>query len=423
MFNLFSAISGKFSTSLLLGTSLPVLLFLSLYVWVIEPLTPGLLVAPAGFQALETQWKALAITFALALFTGLLGGVNHILVRWYCGIPWQRFSVLAIFHKQRRDRLVQLRQRLDAIGYLENGQDDVSRSTGRAVDPIATILAGTYAENSDPLPTRLGNVFSNTEDYFKTRYGIAHSIAWWRLAGAMDASYAAALDESQGSFNFMLNSSFLAVLSILLLLYYAAAYGSDAAAYAWSVAAFAVIARLAYLGAVDRARAMGKTECAAIDLYRLNLLTKLGIKYDFSSLADERDVWSKLELSLALPGRFDGPPYQKPTAALPSSTSATSPDATLAVVRSVQTFYQAPFPIATIELSIKNKGTARTGDIVVSDAIPASWSYLAGSAMSGGLPIDVTGTAPFVVTIPGLGPPPASTVVTYRIQAWKAGNA
>jgi hypothetical protein len=417
VFNLFSAISGKFSTSIITGTFFPVLLFLSCFVWIVQPVAPGIVEIPALFRTLETQSLVLAITFALALLTGILSGVNHLLIRYYANA---KIPGAARFHADRVQRLRSLRDELDRLGSAATGAQLAEAND--AINPILTVLAEEYPADGSPSATRLGNVFGNREGYFKQRYGISHAVGWWRLAGAMDPTFAGLLDDSKASFDFMLNSSFLALLTMAALLAYAACFGAGLWPFGWRVALFALTSRLAYLGAVDRAKAMGYLERAAIDLFRLSLLTKVGFKYDFASLAEERAVWASLEVSLTTPDRSDGPPYHPDPVMPPAATSATSEQGPLTVLRAIRSLRSARYPSAEIELAISDPlGKAHT-QVQVTDALMPSWSYVAGSAASGGVALTVTGTAPFAAA---LGPLAAGAVVTvtYRCQAWKAGSS
>ena len=422
MSNLFAAISGKFSTALLTGTSLPILLSLMLYVWVIEPVTKAVLPVPAEFRALDTQWKVLVLTFALALFTGVLGASNHVILSLYCGAYWDKVppgSLLARFHLRRRARLQQLSDRLDALGDSDN-PDTLTQSTGMALKPVLALLHAHYPLTRPTRPTRLGNVVANREDYFKGRYGIDHSIAWWRLAPLIETSCSAALDDLKAGFDFMLNSSFLAGLLVTWLLIYCSQHRGDPNRFLPIIAALALIARFAYLGAVDRMRALGNMQCAAIDLYRLPMLAKLGLKYEFISLADEREVWESLEQSLAFPGRNDGSPYQR-QAAISQPTSATSNSASLTIVRSNAAFTPGRFPSATIELLITNATADKACDVRIADQIPAGWMYITASAASSFGNIGVTATSPLQMKLDLIAPYSAINV-NYRIQAWKVGS-
>ena len=413
---MFSPIYGKLSTTIITGTFFPVLLFLSCFVWIIEPVTPGIVEIPAPFRALETQYMVLAITFVVALLTGILSGVNHLLVRWYAYI---RIPGAAWFHARQVQHFRRLRDRLDQFGFGASDAD--KEKANEAINPILTVLADDYAPQGAVSSTRLGNVFGNREGYFKSRYGMSHAVGWWRLTGVMDSAFAAILDDSKASFDFMLNSSFLALLLVRSLLGYAAYFGAEFWPFYWRIALFTLTSRAAYLGAVDRARAMGNLERAAIDLFRLSLLQKLGLKYDLRSLADERVIWQALDESLFTPDRSDGPTYQAVPVDTPQATSATSDGTALTVLRSIKSFQSGRFPSAEMELAISDPARQNRTDVIVTDALPPSWSYVAASAQTSSGSLQVTGTAPFSAKLDSLA---AGTVVkvTYRMQAWKVGN-
>lgn len=416
MFNLFSAISGKFSTTIITGTFFPVLLFLSCFVFLVQPVTPGFLTMPAPFRALDTQSLVLTLTFVLALLTGILGGVNHSLVRLFAraylpGAAW--------FHNRQLRSFRGLRDNLDKFGYQQPAPDQQQASA--AINPILTVLALNYAPEGRASSTRLGNIVANREGYFKARYGISHAVAWWRLQGAMDATFASVLDESKASFDFMLNSSVLALLTAIFLVVYFAVRPAGFWPFCWRAALFALLARLAYLSAVDRYEALGTLELAAIDLFRLNLLQKLGFKYDFHSLAEERAVWQSLDESLLTPDRSDGPAYQPVPASLPPPTSATTENGTLTILRSIRSFQPGRFPAAEIELLISDPAGKDHPSVKISDALPPSWAYIGGSAASSTGTLSVTASAPFSATLAPLAAGVTATI-TYRIQALRAGN-
>jgi hypothetical protein len=247
-------------------------------------------------------------------------------------------------------------------------------------------------------------------------------VGWWRLAGVMDSAFAGLLDDAKASFDFMLNSSFLALVLALLLLAYAARFGAEFWAFLWRVALFGLTSRLAYLAAVDRAKVLGNLERAAIDLFRSALLTKLGFKYDFGSVADERAIWKQVEIALFTPDRSDDPPYQPPAVAAAAATSAISAGVTLSVLRSIRAFHQTRFPSAEVELTISDPAGAARADVAIMDALPASWCFVAGSAAASAGTLTLVGTSPFSAKLDAMAAG-ATVNVTYRIQAWKAGNA
>ncbi len=429
MGSLFSAISGKFSSTLITGTFLPVLLFLTLYVLVIEPLVPGLFPIPPGFQSLDTQWKALLITFGVFLLTGLLAVVNHVLLRVYSGYGWMSFGPgkwLASLHNNRRARLATLRDRMWNLGSDAASPDALDQALTGPLTAVSRTLSNEYPIEGNVLPTRLGNAIANAESYFKARYGMDHAVGWWRLMGVLDSGFAGALDDAKASLDFALHTSFLSLLFVVWLL--AAAYspavwtGGRGAAFVWRIAAFALASRLAYLAAVDRARALGALEKSAIDLYRLKLLKQMGVEYEFTSLPDERAVWSQLETSVSFPGQADGPSYRRPVPPAAPPIGATSAGKTLPVSRALRSFHSARYPRAEVELTIRNEAAAASRKVDIMDSIPTGWAFVSGSASASAGTLTLKGTEPLRATLSSIAAR-SSVTVTYQIQCWKAANA
>jgi len=67
------------------------------------------------------------------------------------------------------------------------------------------------------LPTRLGNVIRSFEEYPDRQYGIGAITLWPRLIAKIDKEYAAMMDDSKTSFDFMLNISLLSAFSALVI--------------------------------------------------------------------------------------------------------------------------------------------------------------------------------------------------------------
>jgi hypothetical protein len=409
--SLFSAISGKFSSSLLIGTSLPVLLFLTLYVLVVEPVAPELSLVPATFQKLDTQWQVALITFGAALLTGLLYALNHLLIL---------FTVKAWpsdFHEKTRAKLDTQRGRIKALGDL---RDD------RLTDPysdVLRVLCDEYPMVGKAGRTRLANALLNAESYFKARYGIEHSEIWLRVAAVMDSPVASALDDQKAMFDFTLNTAVLAMALSLWLLIYSANHASSwnaslTSPFAWRIFGFALVSRLAYLAAVDRACALGKLIRAAVDLFRLKALKQMGFDNDYSTLADEKSIWSQLETGLEFPLEDDGPAYHR--AASPP-IRAISDSGPLPILRAVRNFHATEYPSMDIELTVTNNGVAAVQNVVIVDTLQASWAYMAGSAVVSAGTLTLKGTSPFQVQLPDIAAG-TSVTVSYTIQCSKAGN-
>lgn len=91
MTSIISAVSGRVSRSLILGTLLPVALFVILHLVLVAPNWPSDLSPFKHFKdvGLGSQWKVISIVFLILVFSGLWSGLNRPIIRFYEGYPWR----------------------------------------------------------------------------------------------------------------------------------------------------------------------------------------------------------------------------------------------------------------------------------------------------------------------------------------------
>lgn len=89
--NIISAISGRLSKSLTLGTLLPTTVFVILNMALVGQLFPGKAPLYELFRTLDlgNQWRSIAALFWIVLLGGLLYALNSPIIRFYEGYPWQ----------------------------------------------------------------------------------------------------------------------------------------------------------------------------------------------------------------------------------------------------------------------------------------------------------------------------------------------
>ena len=311
MTSLLSAISGHFNRALIFGTVVPVLMFTVVVARLLEwwlPFDPPWRV----LGAYGTEWQAVTAFLVVALASGVLHSVNVPLTRLYEGYPWARSFVGA----RRTARYVNEHRVLSARwrGYrtLRYGIED--QAVAAALGVTATVQADLSSEHSRIgrvlmerfptqsliLPTRLGNAIRAFEVYPQEQYGISAITMWPRLIAVIDKDYAAAIAEQKASFDFMLNASALSVLSAAMLAVIGVMFPLPFVAVSWLVQwllQLVVLIGLAYWfyeGAVSRAIAWGHMVRGAFDLFRLDLLRKLGFAQLPATVRDERRLWRLL---------------------------------------------------------------------------------------------------------------------------------
>jgi len=146
------------------------------------------------------------------------------------------------------------------------------------------------------MPTRLGNIFKAAELYpgDEGRYGMDTVFFWPRLYQVIPDNALSSLDDARTSLALMLNVCTLALgLAVGTLIALAVTTIMPAAAY-WAVAAGgAVVAWLAYRSALSSATVYGDLVRSMYDLYRGDLLAKLGFALP-DTMAGERELWKNL---------------------------------------------------------------------------------------------------------------------------------
>ena len=166
MLSMFSAVSGHFTKGLVLGTLLPVLLFVAAAVptWLL--FTGGAGTLAAGSVAFMTDHAAALGVFVVAA-TGALYNLNTPIIRFYECYPWSRTAYgrrRTDRHKRRLAQAVGLQKALIAV---RAGATDarLKAVVQRSLNDASRVIAAEYPGEALVLPTRLGNVIRNAEEY------------------------------------------------------------------------------------------------------------------------------------------------------------------------------------------------------------------------------------------------------------------
>jgi len=308
MTSILSSISGQFSKSLILGTLLPVVLFLILGMIFVVPLFPYDWQFLKQLIALDSQ-TVVVFTLITVVLSGLLYSFNTAIRSCYEGYPWQytwvgqwrarHYRSLLIAKTSFMSRTMKLRNELagrdrskyaDLIEKIEDKRTIVGREINEEFPHYPYLV----------LPTRLGNVIRSCESYPLGRYNIDSIALWPRLRAKIDKEYAAALDEAKTPLDFIINISVLSALlslSILVVgLFYPIPFASRSAGIWWGlqIIFFAVASYLAYRLAIIQTGEWGSMFKGAFDLYRWDLLKQFGYKRVPCSMAEERALWGDI---------------------------------------------------------------------------------------------------------------------------------
>lgn len=429
MTSILSTITGQFSKSLILGTLLPVVVFLILGMIFVIPLFPYDWRFLQRLVSLDTQ-TVVVFTFLAIVLSGLLYSFNTTIRNFYEGYPWRDTLVgqwrIRQYQKQLGDarkfmaRTVELRNELqrrdpdrygDWITQIQNERTTVGERINTAFPNEDYLI----------LPTRLGNVLRSFEKYAFRQYNMG-GILWPRLRAKLDKEHAAALDEAKTPLDFVINISFLSgILSFTILvigLLYPIGIASRRTGIWWAIGifAFAFLSYLAYVLAINQSKEWGDMFRSAFDLYRWDLLKQLGYKHTPANMSEERALWGGIFKQMQygdppgarLPdyssketftyGYLSGEPFM---VGLITSRGVSIPEANGAI---------------TVTLRVKNEDGQRRKlqKVVVRDFVPDSCDYLWESAQIGGDAAVVSGTNPYYFKIHDLEFSEEKTV-TYKI--------
>jgi hypothetical protein len=445
--SLFAEISGKFSKSLIFGCFFPVVFFLLLDWMLFAPFLPPLTGAAKALTVLDPEWKTAALAGLAVLLSGLLYTLNAPIIRFYEGYPWEHSLVgqlLTGVQKRRWSKTVGMGRGLQAVDPgggeaapppagepIARGQKTEPQPADAAATAREHARAEALAELSDRmlrrwnsafpseqgmvLPTRLGNTIRSFEDYPRRQYEMSAIPLYPRLLGVVEPGYASTMDDAKSSFDFMINVSFLSVLSAggLLLLGVASRGVAGLPPAFWlQVAGLMMAGRVFYAGSISQAAAWGNLVRGAFDLYRGKLLAQLGYAHKPADLRQERALWRTISMQMIFGDPPDFAERRLPRYTDRGTFALSYPDRALRVSRSaspVQDGWQTC-------LVVENPHAERLDDVRVVDTLPDGERYLWNSALGDGLPLAVTGTNPVTIALGSMGPGERRIVVYRSIQ-------
>jgi hypothetical protein len=348
MSDFFAKVSGQFTGALLMSSFFPVLLFSTALTLVVLPITPYGHEFVAAVQDPQ-KWQdnpvtALILTIAVLALSVVLYNMNIPIIRLYEGYPWQDSwigQLLREYRKRHYQRAKLARQRIRTLRLqlkLAGISADVRGARDSQAD-LARLMNNYYPNRVElVLPTRLGNVIRAFETYSSRQYGIPAINLWPRLQAVIDEKHALSLEGAKTSFDFMLHSAFLSgVLAVLTAgagLYWKLRTLPDLWQpwLAWA-GFFCVVSNLLYRASIPRAFAWGTEVKVAFDLFRFELLKKLGHALTPIDLTNERRIWEILNYKFAFPDERNYPdlPYSMPSSYLKSDPPSVVLESTRAI--------------------------------------------------------------------------------------------
>lgn len=284
-----SSLTNTFGRDFLVGYLLPV--FLSACA------SAGLAVICHGSAAASTWWAqtsqdvwaASAALVGLWLFSALLMVMNRPLIVLLEGYPFPWLNFLEL---RRFDRLQQEIEDLREKRKKEREQSAASLETNNLYRDLSLLRRNRFPlERGWVLATKFGNTMRAFETYSQAVYGLDAIPVWNRLYLLLPDQARKTLNDSKATLDFFVNSYYLLWILVGQLLIYAAIQG--AVPWLLLVPVPLALISLVYRGAVSAAGIWGEGVKAVVDLYRYDLLEKLGVAIP-ATWEEERECWTKL---------------------------------------------------------------------------------------------------------------------------------
>jgi hypothetical protein len=417
-----SAISGQFSKSLVLGTFLPMVIFVVFNLIFVVPFLPADWPLLNPLKTLDSQWQVIAISLLTIVLSGILYNLNMPIIRLYEGYPWKESWIGKRCVDHYKGRFYYYNARWMGMRTLLRAQHD-SEIENRWTN-IGEVLKSRFpSRDVYILPTELGNVIACFESYPNDQYGMDAVALFPRLISKVDKEYAEAMVDSKTAFDFMINNSLLSFILALSILCAGLIYPKPSTmAWMWSVpaswlwllevAVFVWLAYYFYKKSIGRASAWGALVKGAFDLYRWSLLAQLGYKQPPKTKQAEFQLWRKISQRVI----FGKPPTSSDSdydAAAPTYVGGEPDGIALEIVRGVNA--QDADGIVTIILRVRNVDPhgRRARQVVATDTLPKGFEYEWNSASGATDNIEVTGINPYRFSIGDI-PPGGQVLIHYR---------
>ena len=293
---MFSDFARVFSRDFIVGYFLPAALFTTVHVGMFvlfEPI-PLTILAPT-IAEIQNAWTVSISIFATWLFAVFLLAANRVVIRVLEGYHIFKKTPLLNLQQRRFDKLSKDIEDIEEQYRQEEEQGGVSSDT---VDRYMELLLKfrTYfpPEREDVLATGFGNAIRAFETYSRKMYGIDSIPTWSRIIAVVPNEYREIINSNKTQVDFAVNIVYLSVATALEYGIYVVV--TKKAPMPWIPLLAVVVAWMAYRLAIAAAVQWGNWVKAIFDLYRGDLLTRMGIKNP-SDWTQERDTWVELSQS------------------------------------------------------------------------------------------------------------------------------
>jgi hypothetical protein len=217
-----------------------------------------------------------------------LSGANYYVAALFEGYLLVRVARWPIVQVAYRAAIALQRRRYDRLSAI---RDDKSKPSGDRGIAAWTLDRYFPARREDLLPTALGNAIRAFERHSNARWGLDSVTVWPRIEALLSAGERELLTEARVNCYVLLNSALGAFLVGTFLVI-------DQSLSSWPLYAVPfLLGYVFYRSAIQPATDWGDYVRSGIDLHRLELYEKLGVRAP-TSFTDERELASKVNQAL-----------------------------------------------------------------------------------------------------------------------------
>lgn len=253
-------------------------------------------------------------TFILKMFEGYVKPFP-IRIAYYFGHRKHKKNALILMKK--RDALEAEIRRLKTLTNIDGAyQAELERLLEQHYKLSADYGLAYPEDLSDVMPSRFGNTLKAAENYPGERYGFDGVQFWPRLVHVIPNEYKINIDNTRNELSFLVNMSilsalfsFLSILAIFFSMSTVDQAGADPRIYFkflsenWKYFLFAALGIIScyffYNASIFSVSAFGLVIRSSFDLFRLDLLKKLGVKKPRDSI-EEFKIWNQLNELIVL---------------------------------------------------------------------------------------------------------------------------
>lgn len=238
-------------------------------------------------ERFQNLWEEhiLALAVAIWIVSILLRSINLQLIRFLEGYGLLQNSCFRNNQLNKFDNLVDQIESLSKE--YDNGIRD-QKTTEKYIELMNKYRTEYPSDREYVLPTSFGNIIRSFEVYSKKVYGIDAIPVWTRIFQVCATEHRKSINDDKAQVDFAVNIYYLMIVLTIQYMFFAIITFSMPLFWIPLIALF--FAWLSYNLALTSAKVWGENVKSVFDLYRYDLLFKMGIK----DITNEREKWENI---------------------------------------------------------------------------------------------------------------------------------